>query len=810
MDSAHHTNRFRFAPGKFHGAHRVAGVLLGALVPLLLALGCGGTESRLEEVRSLQEAGQFDPSIAPLRRLLADEPDHAEANFRLGIALRQTGRPSLAVWPLQKASDSDEYAVQAGLLLASTLAANQGYQEAIRAASKVVAIEPANLAALHTRGQAYLSAGQPDLALTDAEKILEINASDHQAALLRGSALIDLDRAEEAEVTFKQLASEAEAGGNTENAARKCAALATFYRSQKDDARARETYEQCIEKHPAHALLQQWVADFYVDIGEPDLAIDVWRKAAEATPENLGLRAKLADLLYGQGEVDEARAVLTESVELFDTPESWRMLASFHRKNGDPQAAREALEQAMDRTRNVSAPMRFALADMLIEEGAYERAQQIADGLDEPAYKHLLQGAVLLKQGDARAALESFEAGLRLWPNNAGARYLAGRAAQELGDRDRALGEYREAVRVGEEETDAALRLAELHFSHGELVSAQQFAERHIRKRPYVEPSAHVIAARAAASLGRSDRAETLLNNLRVKDPKNPTSYVEFAAIRRRNSGPLAALEIIEGSGLDMTDPANVDAIRAAAGDYFSLDRGEDAVALVAAAVNAHPDSAELLDLKGRVLLRVGRNAEAAKAFETALAADADFAPALEAVATMKRTAGDLDGAIVLYERAAAADETRAEAQYLAAQTQLMKGDQEAAQRLLKSALARDPSHVGANNDLAWLLASTGQQLDRALSLAERAVRVGPSADTLDTLGYVHLERGDPAAAVSALGKALEARPDSPSIEYRLGVALAATGDKEKARAVLTRALERPGFPEAEAARAQLASLQGS
>ena len=115
----------------------------------------------------------------------------------------------------------------------------------------------------------------------------------------------------------------------------------------------------------------------------PGLAIEVWRNAAKATPEDLGLRAKLADLLYGQGSVEEARTVLTEAVELFDTPEAWRMLASFHRKNGDPKAAREALEQAMDRTRNVSGPMRFALADMLIEEGDYARAESIADSLDE-------------------------------------------------------------------------------------------------------------------------------------------------------------------------------------------------------------------------------------------------------------------------------------------------------------------------------------------------------------------------------------------------------------------------------------------
>lgn len=787
-----------------------AALLVAIFACLALSVACGGVESQLGEVRSLQEAGQFDPSIAPLRRILAEDSNHPEANYRLGIALRQTGRPSLAVWPLQKASESDEYAVQAGLLLASTLAANQAHEESIKAATRVLALEPANVLALHTRGQAYLTIGQPDLALADAEAILAISRDDHRAALLRGSALIDLDRAEEAETAFQELAQQADLSGNANDAARKCAALATFYRSQKQNDRARETFEKCIEKYPTHALLQQWVADFYVEIGEPDEAIGVWRSAVKATPEDLGLRAKLADLLYGQGSVEEAQATLTESVELFDTPEAWRMLASFHRKTGDPKSAREALEQAMDRTRNVSGPMRFALADMLIEEGDYARAESIAESLEEPAYKQLLKGAILLKQGDAKAALDNFDAGLRLWPNNAGARYLAGRAAQELGDRERALAEYREAVRVGETETDAALRLAQLHFAEGEFVLAGQFAQRHINKRPYVDSTAHVIAARSATAVGALDKAEIILNDLRVKDGSNPTAYVEFAAVKRRTDGPKAALEVVQTSGLDLTDPANADALGAVAGDLVALGDTDGALKVVGAAVAAHPDSAVFLDLKGRVLLRAGRQADASKAFAAALAADPDFAPALEASGTLARTAGDLDRAIALYEQAAAADPDSGNYLYLSAQTYMMKGDEATTITLLEKALTLDPSHVGANNDLAWLLASSGQDLDRALSLAQRAVRVERSADTLDTLGYVHLSKGEAAEAVSVLDKALEARPDSQSIEYRLGIALAAKGDKDKAREVLTKALTGPSFPEAAAARAELDKLQDS
>jgi len=789
---------------------RLIGSLL-CLATLLGSPGCGGDiESQLAEVRSLQDAGQYDPSIAPLRKLLAESSNHPEANYRLGIALVQTGRPSLAVWPLQKASETDEYGIQAGVLLSSTLYSNGSFEESIRAASNVLKRDANNLVALYTRANAELSSGQPEETLKDANKILEIRPEDTTAISLRGAALIDLGRGDEAEQTFMELATESADSEDTNDAARKCAALASFYRTQNDVNRARETFEGCIAKFPDHNMLQQWVSDFFVETGEADKAIEVWRKAVERTPEDLALRAKLADLLYGQGHEAEALEVVQESVELFDTPQAWRMLSSYHRKTGNPAEARKALEEAMERTRQVSPALRFALADLLIEEGNVERAKELAATLQEPSYRQLLNGAILLKQGDAEAALAEFEKGLRLWPNNAGARFMAGLAALELGKRERAISEFREAVRVDETETDAALYLAEIHFSLGQYKAALQFADRQIKKRPYVEPTAHVIAARSAMALGEVDQAEGYLQNLKAKDPKTPTPYIEFAAIKRRQEGPEAAIAVIQNSGLDVEDPANIDALRPLVSDYVSVGKTDEALTLIRSALRAHPDSLELIDLEARVLARANQYDEAKQAAERALAANPEYAPSLEILGSLARGQGDLDGALAYFERASKSAPENGEYAYLVAQTLMMKGEPDKSMAMLRKTLEIEPGHIGANNDLAWLLASSDKDLDEALELALRAVRRGRSAETLDTLGYVHLQKGNAEEAVDALDKALEARPNSPSIEYRLGKALIANGDKDRARAVLTKALETPSFPEAEAARLELAKLQES
>lgn len=782
--------------------------LIGAL---LLAVGCqGGVESQMAEIRSLQTAGQFDPSIAPLRQVLSDEPDHPEANYRLGIALVQTGRPSLAVWPLQKASMSESHAVPAGILLATTLITNGTFEESHRAATRVLEIEPDNVTALSTRGYAYLSAGQPAKTLEDADRILVLRPGEEGGISLRGAALIDLNRSEEAEELWRGLYERAAAGGDEAEAVRKCNAFALFYRSQDEDGKAGEQLDKCLESHPTNPLMQQSVADFYVEKNETDKAIAVWRTAVDANPEDLALRAKLATLLTDEAHREEGEKFLLETVELFDTPRAWRMLASFYRNLGEPTRAREALEAAMERAGNVKPPLRFALADMLIEEGELDRAEEVAASINEPSYRNLLDGAILLKRNEYEAALAKLEIGIRLWPNNAGARYMAGEAALGIGDTERAIAEFREAVRVGETETDAALRLAEIFYATGNYTSAGSFAMRHLRKRPFMDERAHVIAARSAIALGDWENAYSILRALKQRMPDSPIPHVELAHLERQRAGAKAAVAKIEASTLDLEAPENLEALRSLATDLLALGRGDEALARVAAAAKSHPDSLATVDLHARVLSALGQKQQARALFDRNIASDADYAPSLDGLGGLERDTGNLGAALVYFDRAAAASDATANYLYAAGQVALMMGDTDGAITRLRAATALDPGHVGAHNDLAFVLAQRADDLDEALALAQRAARIKRSAETLDTLGYVFLKRGNVDQAIEVLTQALDARPDSPSIEYRLGLARSASGDKEGARAILTKALGGDTFPEAQEARAALDDLKES
>jgi len=785
-------------------------LLLLASFALGASIACGGDlESRLAEIRTLQESGKFEESIEPLRGLVTTNSSNPEVNFRLGLALVQTGRASLAIWPLNKAAESEAYALNAGVLLATTLLQTEDFAEAVRAANRVLEIDPDNKPALYSRAQGNISAAKPDEALADAEHLLELDPKDVRALALKTGALVDLGRLEDAESLQHTLRGMAEEQDDPKLAAGSCAALVMFYSKNDREDEALKIQRDCLERFPDNAEVRAHASQYYVAVGLIDDAAALWRAAVEETPEDPSLRIRLADLLLMKGDLAGASAVMTEMVELFDTAEAWRAMSAFRRSSGEHALAREALEQSIERMPSVSEGMQFELADLLVAEGNLERARTIAGELKEPAYAQLLNGSIALTEGKPQEALGLFEQGMRRWPNNAGARYLAGLAAEALGDRARARAEFREAVRNDEKRTDAALRLAQIHFEEAEFAGALEFANRQIQSRPFIGPEAHIISARAAIAEGKLDVAEKTLADLANRPGQAVTAEIELAAIvAKRDGEPAAVAALTKARAASPEAAESLDLLRALVDHQIAAGRPSDALASVVAA-RKQSDSAALRDLEGRVLLRERRIAEAKAAFEAALASDASLASAHEGLGNIALASGSYADARTHFDRAAELDPKDGEHRYRGAQATLALGDRDDAIARLRSAVEVSPSHAGACNDLAFLLAESGGDLDLALELAARAVRVAPGPVTSDTLGWVHLKRGEANTAVNVFQRVIEKNGESPARLYHLGLALAQQGETAEAIATLRRAVANDGgFADAAAVTAEISRLE--
>ncbi len=816
MSLCAHSGQSRFRSNEtmpIHTRWRAGTIAVLGLGLVMIVGGCAkSVDDQLAEARIQVEIGSYDEAIETLRSLLETEPNHADANLLLGQTQLALGQPALAIWPLELATRSAEQAPVANLALGAAFLQLAQFESALEAVDRTLATEnlalQTRLGALRLLAAIHLEQEDYEAVIADVDQLLEAAPEDPAGLALRANALLGLGRAEEAanamlEIWNSPSLSESDA------AARAGMGLVKVYRNQLDDEeRAEAQLTAVLERFPGRRSVMQGAMDYYDRHGKSDEAVAMLRAALDRDPSDFWILGTLAERLADAGRGEEARELVTESVELLDTPSAWMTLALLERKLGNFEEALIALEKTFSMIPGVPDNLMFTHANILADAKQLDRAEEVASGIKEDFYREIVMGRIEFERGNDRKALALLTSGLRRWPNNAGARYLAGKAAMRSGQVDRGIGELREATRVGTGETDAPLDLAKIYLAQGKPKAADSTLRFVTRdgEGPRYWPATRLRAV-ASWEAGSKDKATQLLEQMAAVDEHKRDAVVTLADLRSRDGGPAVGAGTIQGGKLDLVDPENEPALRALASYLTALGDAEKALAEVDAAVKAHPDFAPFHDLRARVLWNLDRSEDAEKAFDRALEIDPELATAVAGRSALAEARGDLGQARELMARATELDEGNAEFPYTSAQLALMQGDTEGAKQALEETLRRNPFHGNACNDFAWILAEENQNLDRALALAKRARETESSAAILDTLGWVQLRRGEAPDAVVTLEEAHALDPESPSIAYRLGLALSRMGEAERARSLWQEALASGPFPESDAAQDQLAQL---
>ena len=216
------------------------------------------------------------------------------------------------------------------------------------------------------------------------------------------------------------------------------------------------------------------------------------------------------------------------------------------------------------------------------------------------------------------------------------------------------------------------------------------------------------------------------------------------------------------------------------------------------------PNDQRALLVAGQVYLAAGDQARAEGAWKKLLAINPGNNDAYDALGRMYANSGRLEAA---EQQFATLADKGVDAEYgliLAAVLAHGQGKRDIAKQRYEKALAANPQSAVAANNLAWIYAEEGGNLDVALNLAQTAKRAAPdNPDFIDTLGFVLLKKGLAAAAISEFQAAVNKSPKNATIQLHLAQAFAAAGKADDARAAAQKALAiDPAFPEASEARA--------
>jgi tetratricopeptide (TPR) repeat protein len=804
-----------------------------ALTALLLGLSmaCSSPEERFagHVARGEEYAaqGELKKAVLEYHSALKIRPDDAEINERVGDLLREQRSPQDAAFFYREAHRLDPTRTGAVLKEARTLLFRDP-RRAQQLVRQVLDANPDDADGQRTLSELALTRGNLNPALRAAEKATELDPESSAGWMQLGKVHLAFVR--EAQVAKQPLPAEHvdaalaaftradEAGdGYVHARLERARALALRPGSREEAARA---YRGAVE-----LALQQ--SDRATQVAAADAVREYASAVGDAELERWALRALLS---VADGRLD-----------------AWSRLA---RLEGDPEAAERIYAELLAK-RPEDPLAHITYANFLVQSGGSEGAishleEALEDGVESPLMWEQLLRLRLSRRllADARA---TFVRMAEAYPDDPITRRAEARLALITG-RNREAAEILRAL-VQEDETAESQRLlAQVEQRQGNLRRALAAVERSLTLEQTFVPETMELKARIHFDAREWGQAVSTLNEIVARGhPLSPRYRVlrgvalyELGNHELGRQALLRALEEPEPRADAAIEYARREGVHDPAGARAHLEKalqshpthtglleeltardlrdGRDDAALerLNGVIESHRVSPSVLLLRADLLAHrgawEGAEADALRAFE----ARPESPEALDLLFRIYVARGDVEEATRSFREAEQAGVLHAGARLLLGRLALHAGDRATARSMFEKVLEENPDMASAQSDLAFLLAQSGEDPERAITLARQAQeKLERNPGVTYRLGYVYRQGGRNEAALVELRRARDladrAHESSlvPPIYYQMGLALRALErDQEALEAFETALTLDAGFAEADEARRQIDGLR--
>jgi tetratricopeptide (TPR) repeat protein len=221
------------------------------------------------------------------------------------------------------------------------------------------------------------------------------------------------------------------------------------------------------------------------------------------------------------------------------------------------------------------------------------------------------------------------------------------------------------------------------------------------------------------------------------------------------------------------------------------------------------PKNPFIYNFLGKAYLVKKDETKAEEYFKASIAADKNLMVSYMDLGNLYARGKNYDRAIRQYEEALKVDPNSLSAMMLLGMVFDSQKNTDKAKEYYERALTVDPKFAPAANNLAWIYAEHGGNIDVALSLAQTAREQLPEdPGVADTLGWIYYKKNVPLKAISLLKESAQKMESQPVVHYHLGMAYLKYGDKKLTRQELETALKlSKDFDGAEEARRVLKGL---
>lgn len=750
------------------------------LVALLVVAGCTTFCSRDPEVNKRKhfERGnayaaeqKYPEAIIEYRNAITLDPRFGEARYRLAEAYVQIND------------------------------AVGAYRESIRAAD----LMPDNLEAQIRAGAALLVNGLFEDAKSRAQSTLKRHPKSVEAQILLGNAMAGLKDLDGAIAEIK------EALLLDPEESRVYMSLGVLQQAQGNVKEAEQTLRRATEMDPKSVTARLALAGYYWSTGRLAEAEKSIGEAVGLEPKNPDSNRTMAVFYLATGRVALAETYLKVMADSSKEPAAQIALADYYVSIKRSADARKVLETLAGR-KELFGAMRSRLAAIDYADG---KRQEAYAGLDrvltqEPnnVQAKLLKGRFLFQEGRIDEALTHAQAAAKADPRSVQALYILGLINAKRRDVEEAAKYFTEVLKLNPRAVDAQIQLARLNLDNGKVVESLQFSEQAVKNQP-ANGLAHLMLARGLMARGDLKVAEAKMNALVASNPNSAPVLAQMGELYLLKKDEAAAYRSFERG--QEADADSVEALTGLAAMDTAAGKVRAARDRVEARLARTPNDPRVLLLAARVYQRDADSAKAEEALRKVIEVDPANLQAYEMLGRLYLTAHRLEEAKREFDEVARLQPSAISADTMIAMIFELQNNPVEAQKRYEAIIAKDSRAAVAANNLAWIYAERGGNLDVALQLARTAKQQLPSQpEVSDTLGWVYYKKNLAALAIDPLKESIGFDPKNPIYHYHLGLAYAKNGDKAKARGALGQALKlSQSFDGAVEARKLFASLAG-
>ncbi|QQS33903.1 MAG: tetratricopeptide repeat protein [Acidobacteriota bacterium] len=549
-------------------------------------------------------------------------------------------------------------------------------------------------------------------------------------------------------------------------------------------------------------------------------AEEKFKKAISLNGSDIEAREAIAEFYIASRQMEKAEQANRELVEIQEnSPESRLVLARFFAEAGRADDAERELENILEEHPSY-ALARYRLIETFLERRDSAKATEHLNALfainDQDIEALLLRARLKNSENKGEEAVKDLEEVLKRFPSKRDALFLMAQARLSLGQVDQAnafildLERYHPTyIRTGLLKIQSAITAGDMQNVvklSGDLIDRTNSTLPNSENGPQeiYELRLRGTSSRGLAylDLGKNNEAKADLEAVLRENPRSVTALVNMAKYHDAVAEQALSLELYERAV--SVDPQSFDAINGVVTSSVRLGRTANAHEKLTGLLERNAGKADVLAalryLRSTVFVAEKNMAEAENELKAAIELDGSYLPAYSAYASLLAGQGRLDDAAAQYQ-AVLAKRPSAQIYTLVGILEDSRGRRSEAEAAYRKALELNASTPIAANNLAWLIAESGGNLDEALNLASSAVSKSPNtAGFYDTLGWVYLKKGlsRPAAEQFRKAVALDEQAKrkggaNPGYRVRLGMALAQNGDKAGARREVETSLRSAG-----------------